>query len=223
MKKKIMVILFASVLTVGILTGCGSKSNINSNTSNTSDTSNSAETSQTESNLLSKSFADMMKSGKYLMHYKMTISQDGNSTEAEITTAVDGNSISSISVTNGVKSHIVIKDKTMYMLNDTNKTYTKITIPDTASTQSGSNKIDTNGLIYTGKGMATLNGKELNYEEYKTDQGTIRYYFDGNKLYAIVVKSSGSEMVMTIIELSNNVTADMFEVPSGYTDTSASE
>ena len=96
-----------------------------------------------------------------------------------------------------------------------------MTISDTGSGTTSSvkdEKIDTLGITYAGKGKAELNGKEMDYEEYKTDKGTIRYYFDNKKLYAIIIKSGEIETTLVIIELSNKVSADMFEIPTGYTE-----
>ncbi len=216
--KKITSILLAALFTVALATGCAGKT---TNTSNTTDNSKPKDT-EADSSLLSKSYADLMKTGKYYMHYTAKITNQGQSIEAENTMATDGKSTALTTVTSGTKTHIIVKDKTIYMLNDSNKTYFKMSIPDTGtqSSPAGSvedSKIDTSGITYVGRGKAELNGKTLNYEEYKTDQGTLRYYFDGNKLYAIVDKTSEAEVMMVIVELSDKVTADMLEIPAGYT------
>lgn len=210
-------ILFAAVFITGILTGCAGNS-----TKNTVDNNNQGKTE-----VASKYYADIMKSGKYLMHYKTKMTVENNSVEADVTLATDGTATSMITKSGGMDNHIIVKGDTLYMLNDSAKTYIKMSIASASGGGSASSvkseKINTSGLVYTGKGKGELNGKTLDYEEYKTDDGTIRYYFENNKLYAIVFKAtdSKSELVMEIIELSDKVTADMFEIPSGYTQAAA--
>lgn len=212
--KKFTTLLLALVFAVAVFTGCGGKSTTTSSESSSGDS---------KSELLSKSYVDIMKSGKYFMHYKATVTADGQSMEADCTMAIDGEKISSSTVTNGVKAHMIIKDKELYMINDTDKTFFKFPVPEDNNSNPNvqnaeKDKIDMDGVTYVGKGKDTFKGKEYNYEEYKTNDGTIRYYFDGNKLHAMVVKTGNDEMIMEILELSNKVDASTFEVPSGYTE-----
>lgn len=220
--KKMLAILYAVIFILGIFAGCsGNTTNTNSNTTtNTTDSSGTSQT-QTKSDLLSTSYAEIMKSGKYFMHYTTKTTVEGQTIEADTQMATDGSSMSMKTVANGINTHMIIKDKTVYVLNDADKTYYKMTISDTGSGTTSSvtdEKIDTSGIVYVGKGKAEFNGKVLDYEEYKTDQGTIRYYFDNGKLYAMVFKTEKTETVMLIIELSDKATADMFEIPAGYTE-----
>ena len=216
--KKIMTILYATIFTAGILAGCSG--NTTNNAANTTE-SNGTSQKETKSDLLSSSYADIMKSGKYFIHYTTETKVEEKTIKSESEMAVDGSSILMKTASDGINTHMLIKDKSIYVLNDAEKTYYKMTISDTGSGTTSSvkdQKIDTSGIIYAGKGKAELNGKEMDYEEYKTDKGTIRYYFDNKKLYAIVIKSDKMETTMLIVELSNKVSADMFEIPTGYTE-----
>lgn len=215
--KKFTTVMMALILTVGVFAGCSGKST-------TTSTGNSgSQTSDSKSQPMSKSYVDLMKSGKYVMHYKITVVSNGQSTDIDTTMAINGEQIAATTTTAGVKAHMIIKEKTFYLIDDTNKTYMKFS-SDTNSALSGSfksvedDKLNTAGIVYTGSGKDTINGKELNYEEYKTEDGTIRYYLDGNKLYAIVAKSGENTMTMLVEELSDKVDASMFEIPSGYTE-----
>jgi hypothetical protein len=216
--KKIMTILYATIFAAGILAGCSG--NTTNNTANTTDSNGTSQT-ETKSDLLSASYADIMKSGKYFMHYTTDTTVEGKTIKSETEMATDGSNILMKTAADGINTHMIIKDKTLYVLNDTEKTYYKMTITGTGSGTTSSakdEKIDTSGITYVGKGKAEINGKMMDYEEYKTDKGTIRYYFDNKKLYAIVIKSDDMETTMVIVELSNKVSADMFEIPTGYTE-----
>ncbi len=216
--KKIMTILFSAIFAAGILAGCSGGT-----TNDAKDTAESGN-SQTETgtDLMSASYADIMKTGKYLMHYKTTVTSENQNVTSDVTQAIDGANMSMTTTTGEMAIRMIKKDKTVYVLNEEAKTYYKIDIDDTNSSGTTASiedqVIDTNGITYAGKGRAELNGKEMDYEEYLTDQGTVRYYFDNGKLYAIVFKSADLESVMEIIELSDKVTADMFEIPAGYTE-----
>jgi len=216
--KKIIMILYAAIFAAGILAGCSG--NTANNTANTTGSNGTSQT-ETKSDLLSTSYADIMKSGKYFMHYTTDTTVEGKTIKSETEMAVDGSNIFMKTIADGINTHMIVKDKTLYVFNDAEKTYYKMTITNTGSGTTSSvkdEKIDTSGITYVGKGKAELNGKEMDYEEYKTDKGTIRYYFDNKKLYAIVIKFDDIETTMVIVELSDKVTADMFEIPTGYTE-----
>jgi hypothetical protein len=218
--KKMIALLYAAIFALGILTGCSGTGNGTSNTTNSGGTSQT----DTKSTLLSTTYADIMKSGKYFMHFTTATTVEGKTINSDTKMAVDGSSMSMISSTDGMNTHMIVKDKTVYVLNDDQKSYYKVAISSSGTGTTSSvedEKINTAGMVYSSKGQAELNGKMLDYEEYKTDYGTIRYYFDGGKLYAIVFKSEKAETTMLIQELSSNVTADMFEIPSDYKEAAA--
>ncbi|HSN59139.1 MAG TPA: hypothetical protein VLR72_06760 [Clostridiaceae bacterium] len=216
--KKIMTVLFSAIFAAGIFAGCsgGTKNDADNTTDN-----GMGQTENTQG-MMSASYADMMKTGKYLMHYKTTVTSENQNVTSDVTQAIDGANMSMTTNTGEMAIRMIKKDKTVYVLNDEAKTYYKIAMGDTNASGTTASiddqVIDTTGITYAGKGRAELNGKEMDYEEYLTDQGTVRYYFDGGKLYAIVFKSADMESVMEIIELSDKVTADMFEIPKGYTE-----
>jgi len=218
--KKIMAAVFSVMLAVGVLAGCSGNSGTNNTTNSTNSTGGSGSgQTETKSGLLSTAYADIMKSGKYFMHYTTSTTMEGKTINSDIQMATDGGNTYFLFDTDGMKVHQIIKGDTAYILNDDSKTYFKIAISsnDSGTTSSVKDKkIDTTGMVFLSKGRAELNGKTLDYEEYKTDYGTIRYYFDSGKLYAVVFKSDDIETTMIILELSGNVTAEMFEIPSDY-------
>lgn len=164
---------------------------------------------------LSTVYADMMKNNKYLMKYKVTSESDGQSMEIEATLAVSGDNMAITSTVNGMKTTIISKDNKTYMVNHSEKTILEMP-QGNASGNAMDNKIETDGLTYMSSGLE--NG--LVYEKYSTAEGTLKYYFDGKKLVKIAFESKGQTMVMKIIEMSNNVSDSMFELPANYEKTS---
>ncbi len=171
--------------------------------------------------LLSESYINIMKSGKFLMRYTATITTEAGSTTCEITTATDGENMSTVMNMMGLKIRTLMLDNVFYQVDDATKTYMKIEIP-AIDTQNG--LTETENLTYLGKGTGQVNGKTLPYEEYTADSTengeTMRFYMDGTNLYAISVKSAANEeMVMVILELTDKIPAGMLELPSDYSET----
>lgn len=163
--------------------------------------------------LLSTSYSELMKSGTYFMHYNATIDTQEESVSAEFKVAFDGTTISTTVITQGMTMRHLLKDGTTYFLDDTNKTYMKMDIP-----QNESPLEDTSTMEYTGKGTETLDGKSMDYEEYTIPDGVLRYYFEGKKLSRITIKTTQETSTLEIIELSDQVSPDMVSIPSDYTE-----
>ena len=201
--KKIFIVLLAVMMIFSmLLVGCGG----------TSDKENNGAPTEV-SDRLSASYADMMKNGKFSIHYKTTITADGQSFDADITSVTDGSNVSNIIIMNGITNHTMIIDGTVYSLNDENKTYSKMEIPNM-----GTDILDAGNMEYAGDGKETINGKKLEYEEYTIDGGSMRYYFDGTKLYGMSQKSEDGEMFMEIIEITDKIPSDALSIPSDYTE-----
>ena len=163
---------------------------------------------------LSTTYADMMKSNKYLMNYKMTSEFEGESLEVEATVAVSGDNSAVTSIAGGVKTSIISKGETTYMVNHSEKTVMEIP-PGSAMSDAEDHQIGTDELTYVSSGVED----DLTYEKYSTTDGVIKYYFDGKKLAKIAFEVEEKTIVMDIIEMSDNVSASMFDVPADYEKT----
>jgi len=163
---------------------------------------------------LSTVYADMMKNNKYLMKYKMTSKLEGQSMEIEATVAVSGDNSAMTSIANGMKTSIISKGNKTYMVDHSEKTILEMP-QGNAAEDAKDNEIETDGLTYMSSGVED----GLTYEKYSTTDGILKYYFDGKKLVKITFESQGQTMVMNIIEMSNNVSDSMFELPANYAKT----
>lgn len=70
--------------------------------------------------------------------------------------------------------------------------------------------------MFKGSGTGELFGTPCPYEEYGTDAGDVRFFFDGNKLVGFESSAQGVTVQMEILEMSKNIPAGMFDVPDGY-------
>lgn len=210
-----------------LLSGCGNNQTAetdgssvpaSSEAQNKPDQSNSG--TEEMGDRLAKVYTDMMQSGKYYMKYRTTMEMDGKKEEAEMEIAVNGDDSAVISSMTFGKSHMVFKDEKSYLIDHQNQTVMVIN----AATMEGMENmqeadIDTTGLTYKGNGTGDFLGKKLPYEEYSTESGTIKYYFDGKKLVGMEVKDGEMTSLMEVLEMSSKYPTDMFTIPAGYTKT----
>ena len=214
--KKIAAILCAVIMALS-LAACGSNSAQQAAKSAGQSTSSSQPKAEGKAagqdNLLSDCYVSIMKSSRFMIRYKSTFTTEGETMDAEITTATDGKTVDTIMKAKSMNTHTIFKDNALYMLNDASKTYSKM---NTSVNSSETGLTDTEGLTYIGKGTGTVNGKNLPYEEYKSGDETMRFFLDGKNLYAIVSKTKEEEMVMTVLELTGKIPAGMLSIPAGY-------
>jgi hypothetical protein len=222
--KKIIASLLLLLLVASMMGGCGGSKDASG-----SDTPEAAQAEQTADaagnsggesanagsvnteglgDLLSSAYVDMMKNKEYMMKYKTTMDNGGQSIVLESTMAVSGDKIAAISKGGGMDGTVIMKDGKVYMVDDTNKTV--VVMAQTQGDDPGT--IDASDITFVGT------GKEdgLVYEEYLASGAQLKYYFDGKKLVKMVMDINGQTMVMEILEMSKDVPASMFDIPSGY-------
>lgn len=159
------------------------------------------------------SLEEIVKGETYLLHYKGTVTFEGQSYETDVTFATNGEDTSIQNVMGDITGYILVKDGITYQIDNDAKTYTPIYDADGTE-----NVLDTSDLESSGTSSAEVFGKTLPYKEYTDGDETTRFYFDGEKLYAVAVNSSESESLLQVIELTNQVPANMLELPSGYVE-----
>lgn len=125
-------------------------------------------------------------------------------------------------VTDGVASDIIIKDKTMYMMSDGEKTALYTTLDDAAMTQMADTMtasvkpaFDAEAATYE-SGTEEFNGTEYLYEKITTaEAGDIIVYADTATKDVKYLVSGGMTMEMTL--LTHDVNDSVYEIPSDYT------
>ncbi len=166
--------------------------------------------------LLSSTYVDIMKDGRFYMRYIATVTTDEGDFESEIATATDGETVANIMDTMGIKMRTLVKDGSFYQIDDASKTYMKLDIPEM---QMDTGLTETEDLVYLGSGTDSVNGKVLPYEEYQVSDGTIRFYMDNKSLYALVIKTADGDMTMLVLEISDKIPAGMLELQADYKET----
>lgn len=165
---------------------------------------------------LADTYTRMMESEKYFIKYRTTIEiMEGQEAEAIMEIAVNGDdTVIKSSMAEG-ESHMIIKDNKTYLIDHNQKTITIMESTDMEDMEE--TDIDMDDQVYLEDGQGDFLGKTLPYEEYTTDSGSMRYYFDGEKLAGMeIFIDEEMTQIWEIIEFKNSYPADMFTIPDNY-------
>lgn len=210
--RKGLIVFFALMLMFSFV-ACGEE---NSDGGNSGDVVGSGASANSEP---SGNLVDWMKAGTFYVEYTATMDMDGDSMQMEGTLAYEDEKAAITAnmeiMGQQAKTRALMKDKIVYMFNDTNKSYMEIPVDDSAAGNSGIQDYGSMKKIGTGEGE--VNGKTLPYEEYSTEGGTVRFYLDGGKVAAMETTVQGISTLMVITKASNKVPEGCFDFPEGYT------
>lgn len=168
---------------------------------------------------LSKSYIEIMESGNYYMAFRSTTTFEGEMMESETMMTVSGDRTAMQSKSADTETAMVMMDGNIYMIDHVSKTV--IVMPQTTAEgdetlpemPESSEPVEVDDIEYIGSGEED----GLVYEEYRNEGGTqIFYYFDGSDLKKIKTIDESFESIMEILELSDNVSEDAFEIPADY-------
>lgn len=168
---------------------------------------------------LSKSYIEIMDSGNYYMAFRSTTTFEGEMMESETMMTVSGDRTAMQSKSADTETALVMMDGNIYMIDHVSETV--IVMPQTTAEgdetlpemPESSEPVEVDDITYIGSGEED----GLVYEEYRTEGGTqIFYYFDGSDLKKIKTIDESFESIMEILELSDNVSEDAFEIPADY-------
>ncbi len=177
-------------------------------------------------------YAELMSSGEYYIEYTAYVW----GIEGSSKTAVDGTNSSSISEMMGYSTWSLILDGYQYDIDMAQKIYTKTEVADIEATLDGM-QVDysdmefvesSNGEIPGMSEVSDFENGNYDYDEFQIvmNMGAedsvipvpIRFYMDGNDLYAIWTQTMGIDSVMIIESISEDVPAEMFELPDDYSE-----
>jgi uncharacterized lipoprotein YehR (DUF1307 family) len=211
--KKLAILAFALMLMFS-LAACGNDNNATTGGETPEATTQTSETPDTSvDNLI-----NWMQGGEYYFKYTAEAEYEGERTTSKSTIAAKGDDLAVTSETTvsgqTVKSRIVAVGGVTYIIDDATKTIMKSPV-DIAEVNK--EVADFSKIEKVGSGTSTVNGKTLPYEEYKSDDYTVKFYMDGKSVYAIESEGEGATSVMVIEEALKTVPSGSFELPQGYT------
>ncbi|ETA82196.1 hypothetical protein [Youngiibacter fragilis] len=221
--RRALLMYIVLICSFALFTSCGSKQEAPTSptapSATVAPTSPTAATMPTTSDLLSQKFVDIMKDGRYTMTLKIFAAVNGELEDVmEATMSMDGEAMASkIDLGDTMSMSTVMKDGKIYLISHDMKT---VMVMDASkqvpagTPQAPEIKLD--GIVYKGKGKADFMGKMLEYEEYTTEGGIVRYFFEGNELKGIENTFDTTTTIMEISELTDTVDDSMFTIPSDY-------
>lgn len=220
--RRTLLMIIGLICTLALIASCGSKPE--TPTSTTAPSATVAPTSPTATmpttpDLLSQKFVDIMKDGKYTMTVKLFATVGGKLEDVmEATMSMDGAAMASkIELGDSMTMSTVMKDGKMYIISHDMKTVMVMDASKQVPTDTPqAPEIKLDGIVYKGKGKADFLGKMLDYEEYTTEGGSIRYFFEGSELKGIENTFGSTKTLMEISKLTDTVDDSMFTIPSDY-------
>ncbi len=165
-----------------------------------------------------ESLIDWMRTGTFSYDFTLTTEYQGQKTESTGSMAMDdGNyAMTSEQVVDGqqVKSRVLILDGEVYVIDDASMLIMKV---GTAGPEiTGGLPTDFSEITLVGTGEGEVNGRTLPYEEYTAEGANVKYYMDGDMVYAIESEYEGAWSLMIISNATNTVPAGAFDMPEGY-------
>ena len=178
--------------------------------------SETEEVKETDPEIFSGKLIQMMKSKHYTMKMNTIVKMEVKQFEVQTTTVVNGDESATTmkadelymtTILKGGKAYVVMHDQKMILVSP---------IPDMEEEEIGLEEIDFSKVEYLGKGKGMFLGNERNYEEYKVDVGTVRYYFDGKDLDGMEIIADEGTTIMDVEFYSEDVDESVFELPKDY-------
>lgn len=178
--------------------------------------SETEEVKETDPEIFSGKLIQMMKSKHYTMKMNTIVKMEGKQFEVQTTTVVNGDESATTmkadelymtTILKGGKAYVVMHDQKMILVSP---------IPDMEEEEIGLEEIDFSKVEYLGKGKGMFLGNERNYEDYKVDVGTVRYYFDGKDLDGMEIIADEGTTIMDVEFYSEDVDESVFELPKDY-------
>ena len=169
---------------------------------------------------LSAAYVDMMKSQNYTVKYKTIVDMEGSEFEADITMAMSEGRTAFNMESDSVRTSTIMTEDEMQIVDHSSKTVMVMALnmdveaidEDTIDLQN----IDAQSMEYVGSGSGEFMGTTRSYEEYKLEDTSFYYYFDGDDLVGMETISDEGSFTLHIESMTEGVDESMFEIPDDY-------
>ena len=159
-------------------------------------------------------FYSRFAGGQMSMTYEMEMEGE----MATVTVSTSGDKTYTETTFGGQKSAVLFDGDTMYTIDHSSKMVVQmkaVTDPTTvASSIISEDEID---LETMQNGTREVDGRTYDTEELTIDGAKAVYCFEGDELRFMLSEMDGVEVTMEIVEVSDKVDPDLFEIPEDYT------
>lgn len=169
----------------------------------------------------SSEYIDILTSDSFTLSYDTDDAATGMASSFDH--YMDGENFAIKVTIDSLSMHVITKDGKSYFLNEAQKVYAPITSPIDAASIS-INVDDFKNLELKDSGKEEVNGVNCTYDEYSFtgddgEEKTLRFYMEGEKLYAISRPENSA--ILVIKELKAGVPDGIFDIPADYQETTS--
>ena len=157
-----------------------------------------------------------MQKGTYRFDFRMITEVAGVKSEAAGSVAMEGGNVA-LSVDmlgDGVMVHFLLIEDVVYLVEHTSKVIMRVPGIDMAML----------GLVpdlgearITDTGTGEINGRALPFEEYESEGGGVRIFFDGGSIYGFSMGYEEIKITMIVENATDRIPPGTFAFPAGYT------
>ncbi|MCL1815991.1 MAG: hypothetical protein FWG43_00120 [Clostridiales bacterium] len=165
---------------------------------------------------LAAAYIDILSGSNYYIKCRTISGPEDTGFESLTETAKSGDDFAIKTEVAGMTSHLVMKDGDLNIIDHESRS-----VMNMSGGMPGLNEgvLPQNGYTYLGSGTGKLFDSTYNYEEFTTDQGTVRFFFSGDKLAGAEYLIEDLVTQMEILEMSTAIPKGLFDIPASY-DTS---
>ena len=180
----------------------------------------------------SKVLQDLFNAKRYTMELKQTTSMNDITTSSLVTNVVaDGDTYSHSNFGGIIMEIIEMGDNAYLIMHDTNMVIKTNRHDELEPGETGTTLVY-DDLKYLGKGKEMFLDNNRSYEEYGIELGSVKYYFDGNKLDGMKVvfdmeklfeddedeapAAGEAIMIIDVLSFTKDVDMSLFELPEDY-------
>lgn len=211
MKNRSILLVLLMVLAL-LLAGCGKKTD-------TPDVDTPTDATGGTQGAAVESLIDWMKGGVFSYDFVLTSEYEGQVTEATGSMAMENGkyAVTMETVVDGatVHSRIIILDDKLYVIDDASRMV--IEMSGAGPEMTAGLPTDFTDITYVSGGTGEVDGRTLPYEEYSSEGYSVKFYMDGNAVYAVETEGEGAYALMIISNASNKAPAGAFDIPDDYT------
>jgi hypothetical protein len=210
--KNFIAALLILMLALGLTAGCKDKEGDGPSGQDPSVTEGGAVDTAWSSGDFAAADIDILTSGVYYVKYRTEEEFDGQKIESLIEIAVTGENYAAATTSLGLSMAIIFKDDSMYTVDHTNKTVT-LYPPGIFFNEK---PFPGGEYAFTSSGSAEFFGATKKYEEYSTDTGSVRFFFEDKNVIGFESGAEGAAEQREILEIEGEIPAGMFDIPTDY-------
>ncbi|MCL1976009.1 MAG: hypothetical protein FWG61_07625 [Firmicutes bacterium] len=212
MKRK-GIILLLLMFTLVMMSSCGDKSTPpNSDTTPTNQVSTVPDDTAWSKGDAAATYINILTSDAYYIKYRSVVESEGQKMDVLTETALVGEDVAAITTMGELGSAVIVKGGTLYMVDHENKTV----LVSSSGLALNESTFPVGEYSFKSSGSADFFGVAQKYEEYTTDAGIVRFFFDGKKLIGFESGEGAKNMQLEVLELSRNIPKNIFDIPTDY-------